>query len=367
MWDDAPTGEHTCSACSSAGGEYETARRIDDQRRSRSQRMLVTCHRMHCTAGCRIRALDIRTLNMPLPTIDGVPASRLQLPAGPWLTILECVCAHFPAIPAERWRDRMARGRVLDTQGRAIDPTTPYRLGAEIRYYREVIDEPRIAAQESIVHVDDDLVVVDKPHFLAVTPGGEFVADTLMARMVRRLGNEHLVPLHRLDRHTAGLVLFSANPRTRDRYHALFRDRAISKHYQALAAPLPQLEWPLVHRSRLERGTPFFRMQEVAGETNSETRIDVIERSHQLWRYALQPITGRTHQLRVHMAALGAGIRNDTLYPELQPFAEDQLDRPLQLLAKSLTFIDPLDASVRRFDSGLRLEVASTEPLSASR
>ena len=102
----------------------------------------------------------------------------------------------------------------------------------------------------------------------------------------------------------------------------------------------------------LERGEPFHRMAEVEGEPNSETRIDVALRGVTHWRYALQPVTGRKHQLRVHMAALGAPIANDPLYPMLS----ERLDAPLQLLAKSVAFEDPLDGSLRRFASGLALQ-----------
>jgi tRNA pseudouridine32 synthase / 23S rRNA pseudouridine746 synthase len=288
---------------------------------------------------------------IPLAPIDGVTASRLQLPAGPWSTVFDGLCAQFPAIPRERWRDRILRGRVIDADGVAIDCATRYRVGAEIRYWREVADEPRVEAREILLHVDEHLVVVDKPHGLAVMPAGQHVAETLLARLVRRLGNPSLVPLHRIDRETAGVVLFSAHPDSRARYHALFREQRIAKRYEALAPPLPSLAFPLVHRSRLERGEPFFRMRDVDGMPNSETRIDVIARGDPAWRYALEPVSGRKHQLRVHLAALGAPILHDPLYPQLRAAQV----APLQLLAASLSFIDPLDQRERRFDSGMRL------------
>ena len=236
----------------------------------------------------------------------------------------------------------------------AVD--APYRLGAEIRYFREVADEAAIPFQETLLHVDAHLVVADKPHFLPVTPAGGHVRETLLARLVQRLGNPDLVPLHRIDRDTAGLVLFSADPATRDAYQSLFRQRRIHKRYEAIAPALPDLAFPLLHASRLEAGEPFFRMREVDGAPNSETRIDVIERAGDSWRYALEPVTGRKHQLRVHMAALGAPIRNDRLYPELTPVAADDYARPLQLLARALAFVDPLTGAERRFESRLQLQ-----------
>lgn len=289
------------------------------------------------------------------PAINGVSPSRIQLPAGDWATVLDVLCARFPAIDRATWRDRFAQGKVLDAQGRAMAEWAAHRSGAEVFYYREVEDEPAVPAVECIVHMDAHLIVVDKPHFLPVVPSGRFVHETLLARLVRRFGNTDIAPLHRLDRLTAGLVLFSCNRATRADYQALFREQRILKRYQALAAPLPDATFPHLRRSRIEIGEPFFRMREAEGEPNSATRIDVIERSDAVWRYALEPVSGRKHQLRVHLAALGAPIIGDPLYPQLSEPQADDAARPLQLLARELKFDDPLDGRARRFESGLRL------------
>ena len=283
------------------------------------------------------------------PTRDGIPASRLQLPPGPWATVFEALCAHFPQVPRDTWRDRFARGRVLDAEGRELSASAACRPGAEVHYFREVADEPAIPFVETIVHADAHLVVVDKPHFLPVAPTGAWVRETLLTRLVQRLGNPALVPLHRIDRETAGLVMFSADPASRGRYQALFRERRIRKRYLALAPPLPGLSFPHVRRSRLERGEPFFRMREVPGEPNSESVVEVVERGDASWRYRLEPVTGRKHQLRVHMAALGAPILGDHTYPALRERADDDHARPLQLLAQALDFEDPLTGAPRSF------------------
>jgi tRNA pseudouridine32 synthase/23S rRNA pseudouridine746 synthase len=287
--------------------------------------------------------------------MDETGASRLQLPPGPWRTLLDGLCDRFPSIPREVWRDRFQRGRVTDAAGVALDAEAPYRAGFELRYFREVPDEPVIPFDETVLHVDAHLVVVDKPHFVPVTPAGGFVRESLLHRLVARLRNPELVPLHRIDRDTAGLVLFSTNPGTRDAYQRLFRERAIDKAYEAVAPALPTRGFPLLRATRLQRGEPFFRMAEVTGEPNSETRIDVLERSGTWWRYALTPVTGRKHQLRVHMAAIGAPLRNDRWYPDPSPEAADDYARPLQLLARSLAFIDPLSGAARHFTSAREL------------
>ncbi len=289
------------------------------------------------------------------PAIDGLPASTLQLPPGDWPSLLDGLCAHFPAVTRAVWLDRFARGRILGDEGEALAPDTPYRVGREVHYYREVADEPRIPFEETVLHLDEHLLVADKPHFLPVIPSGAHVHETLLARLIRRTGNADLVALHRIDRETAGLVLFSTNPKTRAIYQALFPQRRIEKHYEAIALALPNVEFPRVHRSRMVPGEPFFRMREVDGEPNSETHIDVIERGDTWWRYALQPITGKKHQLRVHMAALGAPIRNDRMYPEVRYREAGDFEAPLQLVAKSVGFVDPVRGSAHAQESRFEL------------
>ncbi len=279
----------------------------------------------------------------------------MRLPAGPWQTVLDFLQRHFSDIPATTWQARMDAGRVLDQDGKALERTTPYRQGAAIYYYRELPAETPIPFEAEVLHQDADLLVADKPHFLPVIPSGRFVQETLLVRLKKRLGLQHLVPLHRIDRGTAGVILFSVNPDSRGTYQSLFPRRAVSKYYEALAPALPQLTFPRVHRSCMQAAEPFFRMQEVPGPANSETHIDVREQRGPNWLYALRPITGRKHQLRVHMAALGAPILGDDYYPEVRTDRADDHSQPLQLLARSIEFEDPLSGETRRFESRRRL------------
>ena len=283
-------------------------------------------------------------------------ASTLYLPPGTWATVLDCLCEHFRAIGREQWLDRIARGRVLDGNGQPIGVDLAYKEGLRIHYFREVPDEKPIPVHEAILYADEHLVVADKPHFLPVTPAGEYVEQTLLRRLIRRLDNPSLVPLHRIDRHTAGLVLFSANPQSRSAYQQLFPTRRIDKFYEAIAPALPALTFPLVHKSRLVEGEPFFRMQEGPGVSNTETAVQVREKNGDLWRYGLFPVTGKKHQLRVHMTALGASICNDPFYPEVVKDAVDDYANPLKLLAQGVRFIDPVTGEERSFSSRIVLE-----------
>ena len=290
------------------------------------------------------------------PAINGVNPSTVLLLAGPSPTLLDAVCARFPYLTRDCWADRFARGRVLDAQGNVLPSDALHDGETLVHYYREVDDESTIPFKESIVHADADLIIADKPHFLPVTPAGRHVEETLLARLIRRFDEPQLAPLHRIDAGTAGLVMFSRNPETRATYQALFREQRISKCYEALAPAMPGVEFPFLRRTRIVAGEPFYRMREEVGDANAETRIDVIERGEKLWRYALFPVSGRQHQLRVQMASLGAPLLNDDVYPAIDRRNHDDFTRPLQLLARALEFDDPITGERRHFESIRQLQ-----------
>lgn len=294
----------------------------------------------------------------PLPTRDGVGPSCVGLPpAGPWATMAQFLHARFASIDPQEWARRMAEGEVVDEHGVAVTAERPYQGGMRLYYYRSLPAEPRIAADEVVLHHDAHLLVVDKPHFLPVTPGGRWLQETLLVRLRRRLGLDDLAPIHRLDRETAGLVLFSVQAATRGAYHALFSQREVIKQYDAVVHWRPSLPLPLLHCSRIEGDANFMQMREVPGEPNTQTHIVLkqVQGPHAL--LGLAPHTGKRHQLRVHCAALGVPILNDLIYPVLQPPHSDDITKPLQLLARRLEFRDPLNGQIRRFDSGLRLSL----------
>jgi tRNA pseudouridine32 synthase/23S rRNA pseudouridine746 synthase len=269
--------------------------------------------------------------------------------------MLDFFTERFPAIARDTWQERMVKSLVIDEYGVRVTPERPYQGHLRVYYYRAVASEPHIPFHEVVLFQDEHLVVADKPHFLPVVPSGNYLAETLLVRLKQKLGLTELTPIHRLDRDTAGLVLFSVQPDTRARYHALFSRRQVMKTYEAVAPWREDLTLPLTRASRIVEANHFMLQREVNGPVNAITHIDVEQVRGPLARYVLKPITGKRHQLRVHMAALGLPIVGDGLYPTLTPQCQVDYKHPLQLLARSIEFIDPVSGQPRRFDSGHRL------------
>ncbi|MEN3363234.1 MAG: tRNA pseudouridine32 synthase / rRNA pseudouridine746 synthase, partial [Burkholderiales bacterium] len=281
-------------------------------------------------------------MNTPLPIRDGVSASYLWLPAGEWKDMLAFLLERFPDVEPATWMSRMSRGEVVDASGTRIGPDTAYQRGACIFYYRELEGETPIPFAENILYQDEQILVADKPHFLPVIPSGRFLHETLLVRLKKKTGLEHLTPIHRIDRETAGVVVFSHDPATRGDYQSLFQKREVNKVYEALAGSLRGAQFPITYKSRMVEGKKFFLMEESEGMPNSETRIELIEDMGDVSLYRLHPVTGRKHQLRVHLAALGIPIVNDAFYPDIQPCKADDVSLPLKLLARSIAFRDPV-------------------------
>lgn len=289
------------------------------------------------------------------PARNGVGPSCIGLPAGVWPTTLDFLAERFPAVMRDVWHQRMTQGDVVDEHGMQLAPDSAYRGHRRVYYYRAVPDEPRIPFLEVILFQDEQLIVVDKPHFLPVVPSGDYLTETVLVRLKRKLGIDTLVPVHRIDRDTAGLVMFSVRPDTRADYHALFSQRTVTKSYEAIAPWRADLGLPLTRESRIVEAGHFMLQHEVSGPANAITHLDVLEVRGQRARYALSPVTGKRHQLRVHMAALGLPILGDGLYPTLTPEGQIDYAHPLQLLAKSIAFVDPVTGESRRFESQRRL------------
>ena len=268
---------------------------------------------------------------------------------------MEYVLDRFGHVDPDGIIDRFDRGEVVGLGGVPLSRHTPLREHTFIWYYRELPTEDRLPVEINILHQDENLLVVDKPHFLPTTPGGMYVAESALVRLRVALDIPDLIPMHRLDRMTAGVLLFSTNPQTRGKYQIMFEKRRIQKEYEAVAPVREDLELPRIVRSRMIKSRTYLLAQEVDGEPNAETRIELIEQSNGIGRYRLLPHTGKTHQLRVHMASLGIGILNDPFYPVLLDQAPDDYTRPLQLLARSVQFTDPLTHQPAEYRSQLSL------------
>jgi tRNA pseudouridine32 synthase/23S rRNA pseudouridine746 synthase len=296
---------------------------------------------------------------MRSPTRNGVGPSRVSLPAGSWPTVLDFLLQRMPDITRDEWLHRFAHGLVLNESAQPVAATQAYAPHTQLYYYRHIANEPVLPEKATILFEDDHLIVADKPHFMPVTPSGRYVQQSLLVQLKHLSGNDDLVPLHRIDRETAGLVMFGKRFADRDAYHALFRDKAMHKVYHAVAAYNPSLELPRVHISRLQPDELFFRTQEAPGAPNSETRIRLLTSQGTRALYQLEPISGKRHQLRVHMMALGLPLEGDQFYPTVLrgPEAPEDFSHPLQLLAKSVAFTDPVTGQAREFHSALRLSI----------
>lgn len=293
----------------------------------------------------------------PLPMRGGVAPSRVYLAPGAWATLGDFLQARFPHVPADILAERLARGDIVNEQGAPQRAEQPYQARQWLWYYREVPNEPDVPFELDILYQDESILAVDKPHFLASTPGGQYLRETALTRLREQLCLPQLSPMHRLDRETAGVLLFCTDPAKRGAYQALFQSREVQKTYEAWAPWHDWLSLPLRHCSRIETAAGHFVMQEVPGEPNSETLIQVLGRQGPWAHYRLQPMTGRKHQLRVHMSALGMPICNDRYYPVCAASdVPDDYAQPLQLLARDIAFTDPYSGSVRRFESRRHLQ-----------
>lgn len=303
------------------------------------------------------------------PLRDGVGASRVGVGAGYFPSLLDFLMARFPAVGD--WPARLARGDVLDASGRPVAAAAPCVVGMLLWYWRNPPPESRVPFEVELLYRDDHLVVVDKPHFLPVTPGGRHLHETALVRLKRQLGISTLAPMHRLDRDTAGVLVFTVQPAARHAYHSLLRERQVHKVYEAIAPWRADLALPLTCCSRLEQqaGRAFMQTLVVPGAPNAQTdialigRIDLPGSLPGTWaHYRLTPRTGRKHQLRAQMSALGLPIVGDRIYPHLwpdpAPEAAPDYSQPLQLLAREFSFTDPISNQPHCFVSQRRLQHA---------
>lgn len=292
----------------------------------------------------------------PLPQLAGIDPVRLRLPSDPdgtWPDLGAYLAARYAGTRGAESMPRLLRsGRVLGEGGRVLRPEDPYEPGSYLWFHRDMPSEPPVPFPIGVVYRDEHLLVADKPHFLATTPRGSHVTQTALARLREELDLPALSPAHRLDRLTAGLVMFSIRPEDRGAYQLLFQNRQVDKEYEALAPLDPGVALPRTVRSRIEKTRGVIAAAEIPGaEPNAETVVELAGAKDGVGRYRLTPHTGRTHQLRVHMNSMGLPILGDPVYPEVTDPDPQDYRRPLQLLARVLSFTDPVTGATHRFES----------------
>jgi tRNA pseudouridine32 synthase/23S rRNA pseudouridine746 synthase len=252
--------------------------------------------------------------------------------------------------------ERLRAGEFVDQEGRPWTGEEPYRPNTFVWFHRPRHPEPRVPYEIEVLYADDRIVVVDKPHFLATTPNGSHITETVVTRLRQSLDLPELTPAHRLDRLTAGVLVLTTQRAHRGAYSGLFQTRSVEKSYEALAPWVDGLELPCRVTNRIEKRRGSLQAEVVPGEPNAETVIDVGEVRGRWARYRLTPLTGKTHQLRVHLAGLGVPILGDSLYPDALDVADDDFSTPLQLVALRVAFVDPVDQTPREYVSRFALE-----------
>ena len=296
---------------------------------------------------------------VPLPARDGVDATRIVPRSDGTAFDALRAATSLADLPDDALLSRFVRGEVVDGSGRVLAADEPVVTRRPLWMYRDLPVETPIPFDLEILHVDDDIVVVDKPHFLATMPRGAHVTETALVRLRRLLGDDAVSPAHRLDRLTAGVLLFTRRPEVRRSYQELFAQGRVEKEYRAIAPEPPDgLSLPCEIANRIEKTAGDLRARVVEGPANARSRIEVVGPRPEagLAEYRLTPQTGRTHQLRLHMASLGVPIVDDPLYPEVRPDLAALPDagdfwRPLRLVARRLAFDDPLTGHRREFTS----------------
>ncbi|WP_051560079.1 pseudouridine synthase [Marinobacterium jannaschii] len=284
----------------------------------------------------------------PKPSYVVIPADTAVT-----LTVVDFLIARFGAIPEAVWRQRVSDGKVHWRDGSRVTAACCCRPQQRVCYYREVETEPDIPFQEQILFEDEHILVADKPHFLPVTPGGNYVRQCLLYRLKERTGIDALQPIHRIDRDTAGVVVFSKVEAERGQYQRMFIDGDVMKRYFAIAEVPSDVtegrQWRV--ENRMVKAQQNFRMRVTEGEVNARSTVACVATEAGLGLFDLSPLSGKTHQLRVHMSCLNLALLHDRYYPDLLPKAELDFEHPMQLLSRHISFTDPVTGESRHFDT----------------
>ena len=291
----------------------------------------------------------------PLPQRHGLDAAWVRTPdtyeggVPPWATMREFLVDRLPARALVG--QRLRAGDFVDQSGQPLTGDEPYRPHTFVWFHRALAPEAPAPFPITVLEVNERFVVADKPHFMATTPRGAHVTETALVKLRLSLDLPELAPAHRLDRLTAGVLVFTTRREYRGAYAGVFQSGNAHKTYEALAPFDPALEFPRRIVGRIEKRRDSLQAELVEGQPNTETLVEIEEVRGAYAHYRLTPTTGKTHQLRVHMASLGLPIVGDSLYPAVMEVAPDDFSAPLQLIARRLWFTDPIDQTPRDYTS----------------
>jgi tRNA pseudouridine32 synthase/23S rRNA pseudouridine746 synthase len=289
----------------------------------------------------------------PLSPRHGVDAQRIRMPQdGPWHTLRDHLVDRLTGLTAADVDRKLAAGEFVDAEGRPVPVDAPFVPRSVCWTHRDLPREVEVPFPIDVLHRDERLVVIDKPHFVSTLPRGRHVAQSALARTRVLTGLDRLTPAHRLDRPTAGVLMFTTEQRWRGAYQRVFAERRAHKEYLAVAPVHADLDLPTVRRTHVVKEHGRHQAREVPGaEPNAETLIALQAATDGIGLYRLTPRTGRTHQLRCQLGGLGIPIVGDPLYPVERNVPDDDFSEPLQLLAAVLEFDDPIDGTRRRFET----------------
>ncbi len=293
----------------------------------------------------------------PLPVRNGLNSAWVRTPSeGEWRSLRDFLVWKIPRLSETRIDEMFAEGRFVDEKGTVLPHDTPYLNNRFVFFHRDLPDETPPPGELLVLYQDERIVVLDKPHFWSTIPRGQHVLYSATVQARRMLDLPELSPAHRLDRSTAGVLLCTKYRKFRAHYQLLFEHREVSKTYEAIAPVKDDLQFPVEVKSHIAKYRGQIRAVELPDEEpNSHTLIELEETRSGLGRYKVTPYTGKTHQIRLHFNSLGIPLIGDAFYPVLLENNVHDFSSPMQLLAKSLEFDDPISGQPMKFTSSRML------------
>jgi len=229
------------------------------------------------------------------------------------MTLVSHLASRYAHNPESSWRERIERG-LVKVDGATALPDERLRAGQRIIWARPPWEEPAAPLFYAVLHADSEVLAVAKPSGLPTLPGGGFLEHTLLNLVRRRFPGAS--PVHRLGRGTSGVVLFSLSPETGRGLSKAWRERRVEKTYRALVEGSPPLDTFTVEVPIGPVSHPALDSIHAASAEgkSAKSEVRVIERREGASLVEVRIVTGRPHQIRIHMAACGHPLAGDPLY-----------------------------------------------------